>query len=87
VQITRPGGRVVGLRTMPDQQAAEAKGVKAELQGTQITTERLNRLGELVERGVVTPHVAQSFDLDGISGAFAVKEAGGVIGKIAIEVG
>ena len=85
VKVTKPGGRVVGLRTMPDQQAAADKGVEAVMQGTQITTERLNRLRDLVEQGVVAPYVALTFDLPDVSRAFSMKEAGGVPGKIAVK--
>jgi NADPH:quinone reductase-like Zn-dependent oxidoreductase len=84
VTVTKPGGRVVGLRMPPDQEAAAAKGVTAVLQGTEITTERLGRFRELVDQGVLRPHVAQTFDLGDIAGAFAMKEAGGVRGKIAV---
>jgi len=84
VTVTNPGGRVVGLRTPPDQEAAAAKGVTAELQATGVTTERLERLRELVEEGVLRPHLAQTFDLGDIVRAFEMKEAGGVRGKIAI---
>jgi len=85
VTVTKPGGRVVGLRMMPDQQAAADKGVEAVMQGTQITTQRLNRLRDLVEQGVLVPYVAQTFDLSDISAAFSMKEAGGVLGKIAVK--
>jgi len=85
VTVTKPGGRVVGLRMMPDQQAATDKGVEAVMQGTQITTQRLNRLRDLVEQGVLVPYVAQTFDLSDISAAFSMKEAGGVLGKIAVK--
>jgi NADPH:quinone reductase-like Zn-dependent oxidoreductase len=87
VKVTKPGGRVVGLRTMPDQQAAAAKGVTAVLQGTEITTQRLNRFRDYVEQGVLVPYVAQVFDLSDISGAFRMKESGGVPGKIAVALG
>jgi NADPH:quinone reductase-like Zn-dependent oxidoreductase len=86
VKVTKPGGRIVGLRTLPDQQAAAAKGVTAILQGTEITTQRLNRFRDYVEQGVLAPYVAQTFALSDISGAFRIKEAGGVPGKIAVAL-
>jgi NADPH:quinone reductase-like Zn-dependent oxidoreductase len=84
VIVTRPGGRAVGLRVMPDQEAAAAKGVTATLQPTEITTDRLRRFCELVDEGVLAPHVAQTFELADIAAAFRTKEAGGVRGKIAV---
>ncbi len=86
VSLTRPGGRVVGLRIPPDQEAAAEKGISAELQGTQITTERLDRLRDFVEEGIVKPHVAQTYGLADLQAAFRAKEAGGVHGKIAVSV-
>jgi len=86
VTLTRSGGRVVGLRLPPDLDAAAQKGVTAQLQGTEITTERLDRLREFVEQGIVEPHIAQTFALADVREAFAVKEAGGVYGKVAIAV-
>jgi NADPH:quinone reductase-like Zn-dependent oxidoreductase len=85
VTVTKPGGRAVGLRLPPDQEAAAAKEVLAVFQGTQITTERLDRLRDYVEKGVVRPHVARTFALDDVAEALAAKEAGGVHGKIAIS--
>jgi alcohol dehydrogenase len=85
VEVTKPGGRVVGLRTMPDQTSAAEKGVAATLQATEITTERLNRLRDYVEQGVIVPYIPQTFSLADISHAFRVKEKGGVPGKIAIK--
>jgi hypothetical protein len=86
VTLTRPGGRVLSLRVMPDQEAAAQRGVEASMQTTEITTQRLNRLRDYVELGVVSPHVARTADLARIAEAIALKEAGGVPGKIAIRV-
>jgi NADPH:quinone reductase len=86
VQVTRPGGRVVGLRTVPDQQAAAARGIEADLQATEVTPERLVRLADWVEQGVLVPTVGAAFDLAEIARAVSTKEAGGVPGKIAVRV-
>jgi NADPH:quinone reductase-like Zn-dependent oxidoreductase len=85
VNVTKPGGRVVGLRIMAEEQAAAKKGVAVTLQATEITTERLNRLRDFVEKGVLVPYIPQTFSLADISHAFSVKESGGVPGKIAIK--
>ena len=67
VQVTKPGGRVVGLRIPPDQQAAADQGITAILQATEVTAERLNRLREHVDEGLVAPYVAQTFELSDVS--------------------
>jgi NADPH:quinone reductase-like Zn-dependent oxidoreductase len=86
VIVTRSGGRVVGLRTMPDLEAAAAKGVSVTLQATAVTTDRLRRFGELLALGVCRPHVAQTFDVADVASAFGRKEAGGVRGKIGVAI-
>ena len=86
VAVTKPGGRAVGLRVMPDQEAPAAKCVMASLQGTHITTGRLDRFREYVEQGVLTPHVFETFDVADVASAFTMKEAGGVRGKLAIAM-
>lgn len=86
VRVTRAGGRVVGLRGAPDADAASAKGVTAVQQGTAVTTERLERLAALVEQGATRPHVSQTATLVDVARAFALKEAGGLPGKIAVTI-
>jgi NADPH:quinone reductase-like Zn-dependent oxidoreductase len=86
VTVTKPGGHAVGLRVAPDPEAAAAKGVTANLQYGQITTDRLNRVAALCLEGVLRPHVAETYDLGDIEKAFRTKEAGGIRGKIAIAV-
>ncbi len=86
VRVTRPGGRVVALRGAADADAAAAKGVTAVQQGTAVTTERLERLADLVEQGACGPHVSQTVALGDIARAFALKEAGGFPGRIAVTV-
>jgi NADPH:quinone reductase-like Zn-dependent oxidoreductase len=86
VIVTKPGGRVVGLRVMPDQEAAAARGITATLQATEITTDRLRRFRELVDEGVLRPHLAKTFELSDIAGAFRMKETGGVRGKVAVAI-
>jgi len=84
VTATKPGGRVVSLMAPADQETAEAKSISTTLQFTQVDTGRLERLRELVEQGVVSPHIVETFALGDISDAFARKEAGGTYGKISV---
>jgi NADPH:quinone reductase-like Zn-dependent oxidoreductase len=86
VQLTKPGGRAVGLRIMPDEEAAAAKGVEVVLQATGVTTERLDRFRDYVEQQVVRPYIAHTFELSDVSEAFTMKETVGAPGKIAIAV-
>jgi NADPH:quinone reductase-like Zn-dependent oxidoreductase len=84
VNVTKPGGRVVGLRIMAEEPQRK-RAWRSPCRPTEITTERLNRLRDFVEKGVLVPYIPQTFSLADISHAFSVKESGGVPGKIAIK--
>jgi len=86
ITVTKAGGRAIGLLSTPSPEAAAAKGITVALQATQITKDRLNRLRGYLESGVVTLHVAETFDLSEVGRALTVKEAGGVVGKLAIAM-
>ena len=70
---------------MADEHSAAEKGVAVTLHATEITTERLNRLRDYVEKGVLVPYMPLTFSLAEVPRAFSVKEKGGVPGKIAIN--
>jgi NADPH:quinone reductase-like Zn-dependent oxidoreductase len=56
------------------------------MQQTHATTERLNKLRELIENGAVMPQVDKVFPLDQIQEAFLAKETGTVSGKIVLKI-
>lgn len=84
--VLRPGGIAVSMIAQADEATAQARGVTALTQGTRVTTDRLNRLAELVEQEVVTAHVAKVFPLSQIQEAFTYRETQSFAGKVVIEV-
>ncbi len=84
--ILKPGGVAVSMIAQADQAKAAELGVTAMTQGTKVTTEALGELRDLVDSGVVTPHVGQVFPLDEIRQAFTAREAGTVRGTIVVEI-
>jgi NADPH:quinone reductase-like Zn-dependent oxidoreductase len=84
--ILKPGGVAVSMIAQPDQAQAQQLGVKAMMQSTQVTTEILTELRELVESGVVGPQVSQVFPLEEIQQAFTAREHGSGRGKIVIKI-
>lgn len=86
LDILKRGGIAVSMLAAADQNKADQLGVKAVTQSTQVTKERLERLCELVEAGVVKAQVAQTFSLDDIQAAFEARESGKTHGKVVIQI-
>lgn len=86
LDLLRPGGVIVTMAAQVDQADAKKRGITAVGQFTQVTTSRLNQLTRLVEEGIITPHVAQVFDLDHTVEAFKAREAGKFLGKVIVEI-
>ncbi len=84
--ILKSGGTAVSMLVQADEAKAKDLGVTALTQSTKVTTEALDALRQLVEEGVVTPHVDKVFTLEQIREAFEAKENGTVNGKIVIEI-
>jgi NADPH:quinone reductase-like Zn-dependent oxidoreductase len=56
-QILRAGGRLISTVSQPDQQLAKQHGVEAAFFLVEVTTERLNRIGGLIDHGELKTHV------------------------------
>lgn len=86
LQVLRRGGIAVSMVTEAEETKAEQLGVTAIYQSTKVTTEKLDRLRDLVEQGAVTPYIGKVFPLDQTREAFEAREAGTVNGKVVISV-
>lgn len=84
--ILREGGIAVSMIAPADEEKSRELKIKAITQATQINKKGLDALRELVEGGIVTPHIDKIFSLDEISQAFKAKESGEIRGKIAIKI-
>lgn len=85
IGILKSGGKAVSMIAVADEARATELGVTAQTQGTQVTTEKLDALRELVESGVVTVRIARTFPLDQIVEAFQAREAG-IRGKVVVTI-
>ena len=56
-QVLRPGGRLISAVSQPDQDRAKRHGVHAAFFLVDVTTERLRRIAELIDRGELKTHV------------------------------
>jgi NADPH:quinone reductase-like Zn-dependent oxidoreductase len=84
--VLKKGGTIITIAAMPDAELAARHGVTALGQMTEVTTARLQRLGELVAAGKVKVHIERTFPLDKIRDAFVAREAGHVKSKIVLKI-
>ncbi len=84
--VLKKGGVIVSMGEQPNQKLMKKYGVNAISQFTQMTRERLEKLTELVEQGVVKVHIDKVFSLDETAEALNYLEAGKPKGKVVIRV-
>jgi alcohol dehydrogenase len=82
----KKGGIIVSMTMQPDTELMERYGVTAVAQQTRISSEDLTKLAELVDEGVITPHVDEVYPLEQVSGAFVARESGKVKGKVVLQI-
>jgi len=84
--VLKKGGVIVSMLEQPNAELAAKYGVTALVQQTQVPPARLERLGRLAADGTLKVHVDRVFPLDRIRDAFLAREAGGVRGKIVVQI-
>lgn len=84
--VLKKNGVIVSMKEKPDNELMDTYGVTAIGQGTRVTTDRLNALRKLVNRGVVSVHVERVFPLESAAQALAYLEKGHPRGKIVVEI-
>jgi len=85
-RVLKKGGILVSMVGQPSEELAKKHNVVAIGQGTKTTTERLIRLGELVDSGKVKPQVDRVFRLDEAGDAFTYQETTQPKGKVVFKV-
>ncbi len=84
--VLKKGGIIVSMLEQPNKELMKQYGVTAISQFTQITTERLLKLAELVDQGVLKVNVDKTFSLDQAGEALAYLRSGKVRGKVAVPL-
>jgi len=84
--VIKRGGTLVSMTAQPDEARMRETGVKAIVQFTPPTTERLTKLAQLVDEGIVTPHVGRVFPLEQSAEAFRFREENKSAGKVIVTV-
>ncbi len=86
VPTLREGGVLVTIANAPPEQAAAARGARAELLVMSSSSEQLEKIVGLVADGAVRVEIARTFPLSEASQAHVLSEAGHTRGKIVLEV-
>lgn len=84
-KILKPNGKFVSMKHAPEGFTLP-QGVAVIDQFTRVTTQRLDKLTELVEGGVIKVNVDKTFPLEQTGEAMAYLEAGRHRGKVVIQV-
>ncbi len=85
-KVLKRGGMIVSMVAADEKNSAAQYGVTAITQGTNVNTENLNKLAELIEKKVVRPYIDKVYPFDNIKEAFQEVEKGEVLGKIVITI-
>ena len=70
--VVRPGGALISAVSQPDQQRAATAGVRATFFLVQVTTERLERIGDMLQRGILETAAGAVLPLADVRGAHAM---------------
>jgi NADPH:quinone reductase-like Zn-dependent oxidoreductase len=85
-KVLKKDGVIVSMVEQPNVQLMKQYGVKAIGQFTQANSERLIKLTDLVEKGIIKAHVYRIFPLDKAREALDYQQQGKARGKIVIKI-
>jgi NADPH:quinone reductase-like Zn-dependent oxidoreductase len=86
IKVLKKGGILVSLAGRPDEALAQKSGVTAMGQMTVTDTKHLDRLAELVDKGVIRIHVDKVFTIDRSLEAFTYAESSHPRGKVVLTM-
>jgi alcohol dehydrogenase len=84
--VLKRGGKAVSMIAPADETRTTELGITAKTQSTKVNSDRLNKLRDLIEAGVVTIRIDSTFPLEQVREAFETRETGSAKGKIVLEV-
>lgn len=85
--VLKAGGMIVSMLAKPDPALMEKHNVQAIAQTTQVNRNRLTKVAELVDQGVIKPQVTAVFPLEKIADAVRHMESGSRRGKTVLTMG
>ncbi len=84
--VVKRGGKLFSAAGQPSGALAEAHGVEARFIGSQYDYKKLDYGTALVEAGTITPRVVKTLKLEQAAEAQDLVSAGGLNGKVALEI-
>lgn len=84
--VLKKGGIIVTMVAKPDNALEAQYGVMTIAQMTKVTTDKLEKLAELVDAGTITVHVEKTFPLDQTKEAFSFLETQHPKGKVVVTI-
>jgi len=84
--VLKSGGVLVSMAGQPDEKLATQKGVKAIGQGTKPTTDKLQKIAELIDQGALKVNIDKVFPLDQAADALGYLKEAHPRGKVVIKI-
>ena len=85
-KVLRERGRLVSMLEQPRREQMDEFGVQASMLSTQVTTERLTKLADLVDQGALYVHIDTTFPLERASAALQYLEKDSPRGKVVLKI-
>jgi NADPH:quinone reductase-like Zn-dependent oxidoreductase len=85
-EIIKEGGKLYSAAGMPSQELAQKYGVEAKFISSTITPQKMDYGKKLVEEGKIKPHIVETLKLKDAAKAQTLLSAGGLNGKIVLEI-
>ena len=85
-RVVKKNGIICSMTEQPREDLIEQYGVSAMRQSTDVTTERLSKLAELVDQGILTIEIDKTFSLDQAAEALTYLQTKHSKGKVVLEV-
>jgi NADPH:quinone reductase-like Zn-dependent oxidoreductase len=86
LNVLKPGGRLVGIVSPPDEALAKKREVSADYVFVSPSAEQLGQLASWVDAGKLRPHVSRVFPLAEAAQAQQLSQAGHVRGKLVLAL-
>lgn len=83
--VLKRGGILVSMVEKPDEELVQKHGIRYVAQFTRVTPERLNAITDLVDKGVLKPHVDKVFPLDQAAEALEYQKTSHPRGKVVLK--
>lgn len=90
VKVVKKGGTIVSIPS-PDfseevQQLSKERGVDVQFHMVESSGEDMNTIKDLLEKGVIKPHISKTFSFEEMPKAHEHLESGRAVGKIVVTL-